>query len=144
MQALRTCHSMNTRRGITLWETVVALGLMAIAAGSLSVAVAQRHRSQAEWRTIEAAQQAVLNERERVGLLPVAELDAEKLSARPAPADLVARGARWRATVDPVTQPIAGRRVALQLTWVQPGGASAQTKPLVFWIADRPDEALSP
>lgn len=124
------------RYGTSMAEVIVAIALLGtatVAIGRFAVMTKQGLRE----REIGArVSNELLNARERIGSWPHEQLTAKRIEELPFSKTLAEQvdNLKWRAIVEPITDPVNARRVTLKLE-CSLHGQTAQPQALTFWVA---------
>ncbi|MEO8268851.1 MAG: hypothetical protein ABI557_03965 [Aureliella sp.] len=124
------------RYGSSIAEVIVAitlLGTATVAIGRFAV-MTQQGLHQRELSTRLSAE--LLNARERIGSWPQEQISVEHIEGLPFSQTLTEQvdELKWRAIVEPISEPISALRVRLQLECAL-HGQTAQSQALTFWVA---------
>lgn len=117
-------------------EVIVAIALLGtatVAVGRFAVMTKQGLREQELGARLSAE---LLNARQRIGSWPQEQLTAEHIEELPFSAALAEQvdDLKWRALVEPITEPASALRVTLRLE-CSLHGQTAQPQALTFWVA---------
>jgi len=132
---LKRCNRIATRRGSILLETTVAIIILgaAMVAVAHTVAATAVQRQSAERQTL--ATQEAANLMERIYVLSVDEITAEKVSElrlSPSCHDRLP-DAKLDITVESATQEPLSKKIGIQIEWTGHGGIRSQPVRLTAW-----------
>lgn len=127
------------RCGTSIAEVIVAIALLGTATVGLGrfAGLTRQGLQQRELSTRLSAE--LLNARERIGSWPLDRVTVEQIEQIPfsaalsqdSAADLTQR--RWRASVEPISEPLSALRVTLHLQYTLHGHL-AEPQAITFWI----------
>ena len=128
------------RRGMSLLEVAVAAALLAVllSASTQMLRVLSNQQRAAERRVV--ALQAVQAVAEQIGNLPAEQVTADmaRQVAIPEAARSYLPASRVNLVVAEEAEPVAAKRVSIELSWSGPGGQPAAPVRLTTWVFAEP------